>query len=148
MRACTMGPERPPPRGRGTWLLLLTVLAGASILSSWAVRSMAAAPAVSYAQFRRMLAAGEVSEVWVSREAVKGVRKSGSRFETVRIEDPGLFAEMQARGAKMTAATEGRRWMEAVVSALPLLLIAWLFFQRGPQSGAMLIGATAGRQNS
>ncbi|HTO98601.1 MAG TPA: ATP-dependent zinc metalloprotease FtsH [Myxococcales bacterium] len=131
-------------RAPRNWLLLVAVLVGAWLFSSWAVRSMLATPGLSYSEFRQMVAAGQVSEASVSPTTVQGVKKDGTRFETVRVEDPGLLAELQARGVKVSGRTEGGGWSE-IFWVLPLLLFGWLFLQRDPGRGLTAVGKNRAR---
>ncbi len=133
------------PRARRNWLVLLAVLVGSWLVSSWAVRSMLKTPDLAYSDFKRMLAAGEVVEVSVSPTTVQGVKKGGVRFETVRVEDPGLFGELEARGVKVAGRTESSGWTELVVSLLPILFLGWLFLQRDPGRGLMAVGKNRAR---
>jgi cell division protease FtsH len=132
-------------RGRRNWLLLVAVLVGSWLFSSWLVKSMLATPGLAYSEFRQMVAAGQVSEVSVSPTTVQGLKKDGTRFETVRVEDPGLLAELQARGVKVAGRTEGGGWTELLAWLLPILLIGLLFFQRDPGRGLMAVGKNRAR---
>ena len=132
-------------RGRRSWVVLLAILVGSWLFSSWAVRSMLKTPTLAYSDFKQMLAAGEVSEVSVSPTSVQGLKKDGTRFETVRVEEPGLIAELQARGVKVTGRTESAGWTELAVSLLPVLLLGWLFLQRDPGRGLLAVGKNRAR---
>jgi cell division protease FtsH len=132
-------------KGGRNWLLLAAVLIGSWLFSSWTVKSMLATPALAYSEFRQMVAAGQVSEVTVSPTTVKGLKKDGTRFETVRVEDPGLLAELQAKDVKVAGRTEGGGFAELLVWMVPLLLIGWLFLQRDPGRGLMAVGRNRAR---
>jgi cell division protease FtsH len=132
-------------KGRRNWLLLAAVLIGSWLFSSWTVKSMLATPGLAYSEFRQMVAAGQVSEVTVSPTTVKGLKKDGTHFETVRVEDPGLLAELQAKDVKVAGRTEGGGLAELLVWMVPLLLIGWLFLQRDPGRGLMAVGRNRAR---
>ncbi len=127
------------------WILLVAVIVGGWLLSSLALRRMMSTPDVAYSEFRQKVAAGDVEEVTVSATSVDAKTKDGKRFQVVRVEDPGLFAELQARGVRVTGRVESSGWFELIVPLLPLLFLAWIFLQRDPRRGMAALGRNRAR---
>src|SRR5688500_5659585 len=101
---------------------------------------------ISYSEFKTAVRAGQVAEVTVGEQAVRGAFKAdvnGSRnFNTARIEDPKLLEELDAAGGKYTG-EQVSRWLPEVIGwVIPLLLLfaLWSFFVRrmsGAEGGVM-----------
>jgi cell division protease FtsH len=70
----------------------------------------------------------------------------GKSFDTVRVEDPGLLAELQRQGVRVTGVTDNSFWRDAMSWLLPvgLLLIFGGFISRrlaqNGQNGFMTVG--------
>jgi len=70
----------------------------------------------------------------------------GKAFDTVRVEDPGLLAELQRQGVRVTGVTDSSFWRDAMSWMLPigLLLIFGGFISRrlaqNGQNGFMTVG--------
>ena len=101
---------------------------------------------VSYSEFKTAVRGGQVAEVVVGEQAIRGTFKAdvnGSRtFNAARIEDPKLLEELDAAGVKYTGELMNR-WLPEVISwVIPLLLLfaLWSFFFRrmgGAEGGIM-----------
>jgi cell division protease FtsH len=127
-------PRRPaPPPARRPWLgALLYALLAVGLVWLW---QQSLAPlgdrAISYREFKQHLAAGEIEEVRVGPDEIRGELRAPApaaaapepekppeprRFRTVRVEDPKLTAELEAAGIDY----RGER-----PSLLPQILLAW-----------------------
>jgi cell division protease FtsH len=142
------GTPRPfPPRaGASLWygLALLIVLG--------LVQMYYMTPAgrqIAYSEFKTMVQSGQVSEVVIGDQVIRGVLKQGSasdeksrQFSTTRVDDPKLAEELQAKGVKFSGEAVNR-WLPDVLGwILPLIFIVvlWGFFFRrmgGPEGGVM-----------
>jgi cell division protease FtsH len=104
-----------------------------------------------YSEFRTLVAAGKVAEVTVSNQTLTGKLKpeEGSKeeklFTTVRVEDPDLVKELNARGVKFTGVIESTFLRDLLSWVLPALIFVgiWFFIFRRlgqGQSGFMTVG--------
>src|SRR3954464_666476 len=144
------GTPRPfPPRaGASLWygLALLIVLG--------LVQMYYMAPAgrqIAYSEFKTMVQNGQVAEVLIGDQLIRGTLKQGApsaaddksrQFSTTRVDDPKLAEELQAKGVKFSGEAINR-WLPDVLGwILPLIFIVvlWGFFFRrmsGPEGGVM-----------
>ena len=134
------------PSGKQRIWLLVAVI-GAWLAASALLERSYSRQAIAYSEFRAALARDQIGEVTLSASRVEGRKRSGESFEVIRVDDPGLFAELQARGVKVTGREEGGAWMSLVVSLLPLVAIAFLLWPRGGagRAGLMTIGKNQAR---
>jgi cell division protease FtsH len=102
--------------------------------------------AISYSEFKAAIRGGQVAEVTVGEQVIRGIYTrdvNGSRnFNAARIEDPKLIEELDAAGVKYTG-EQVSRWLPEVIGwVIPLLLLfaLWSFFVRrmsGAEGGVM-----------
>jgi cell division protease FtsH len=144
----------PPTRStsnespRRTWLVYLLLGLFAAMLFS---RSGPTGNRISYSDFKNKLNAGQISEVEIGRERIRAtptdenMKKKGERWVTMRVEDPELVKELQAKKIAFNGMQEGD-WFSSLFMAwlLPMLLLAgfWLlvFRRMKPGAGMMSIG--------
>jgi cell division protease FtsH len=104
-----------------------------------------------YSEFRTLVAAGKVAEVTVSNQTLTGKLKpeEGSKeeklFTTIRVEDPDLVKELNARGVKFTGVIESTFLRDLLSWVLPALIFVgiWFFIFRRlgqGQGGFMTVG--------
>ncbi len=134
---------RPGRPGGAVWYVLgfLMLLALAQV---WFLPP--AGRQISYSEFKAAVRAGQVAEVTVGEQAVRGVLKAdvnGTRnFNTARIDDPKLIEELDAAGVKYTG-EQVSRWLPEIIGwVIPILLLfaLWSFFVRrmsGAEGGVM-----------
>ena len=137
------GPRAAP--GGAVWyvlgFLVLLALAQAFFLQ------MQTGDMISYSEFKTLVREAKVEEVRLSEERVRGTLKApagarGKPFSAVRVADPKLPEELEARGVKY-AGEFTNRWVTEVIGwIIPLLLIVglWAFFLRrmgGAEGGVM-----------
>jgi cell division protease FtsH len=106
---------------------------------------------ISYSDFKQKLAAGQVSEVEIGKERIRATptdenaKKKGDRWITMRVEDPDLVKELEAKKVPFGGMQEGD-WLSSLfmVWLLPMLLLAgfWMlvFRRMKPGAGMMSIG--------
>src|ERR687891_228057 len=134
---------RPGRPGGAVWYVLgfLLLMALAQV---WFLPP--AGRSISDSEFKTAVRSGQVAEVTVGEQAVRGTFRqevNGSRnFTTARIEDPKLLEELDAAGVKYTG-EQVSRWLPEVIGwVIPILLLfaLWSFFVRrmsGAEGGVM-----------
>ncbi|MBI3078319.1 MAG: ATP-dependent metallopeptidase FtsH/Yme1/Tma family protein, partial [Deltaproteobacteria bacterium] len=127
------------------------IIAGA-ILLLFQTMAMQQPEDLSYAQFKRYLQQGQVKQVVVGQERIKGTLKlqdpkTGKEryFTTIRVQDPDLVKELQDRGVEYSGEMES--WVKGLVLAwllpMAILFLIWQFMLRrmgGPGEGLMSLG--------
>jgi cell division protease FtsH len=106
---------------------------------------------LAYSEFKTMVQNGQIAEVVIGDQIIRGTLKSGApgatddksrQFTTTRVDDPKLAEELQAKGVKFSGEAVNR-WLPDVLGwVLPLIFIVvlWGFFFRrmgGPEGGVM-----------
>jgi cell division protease FtsH len=101
---------------------------------------------VPYSEFKTLVKNGQVAEVFVSEQVIRGTLKEGDpkqrNFIVTRVEDPKLTEELEARGVKYTGEV-ANRWLPDLLSwIVPLVFFIgiWGFFFRrmsGAEGGVM-----------
>jgi cell division protease FtsH len=133
------------PTGGAVWyvlgFLLLLALAQAFFFQ------LQSGETISYSDFKARVREGKVQEVTISQDRIRGVLKAeeagrSRSFTTVRVEDPKLPEELDARAVKYTGEVASRWIAEVLGWVIPLLLIVglWTFFLRrmgGAEGGVM-----------
>ena len=97
-------------------------------------------PSVTYSEFLRQAAKGEVSEVVIQGNTLTGKTTDGKSFQIYVPNDPGLGDKLSAEKVEVRAEpVEDSPWyMTLLVSWFPMLLLigVWIFFMRQMQGGA------------
>src|SRR5437764_4893398 len=109
---------------------------------------------IAYSEFKTMVQQGQLAEVTIGDQTIRGTLKPGAaatpgsnddksrQFITTKVEDPKLAEELQAHGVKFSGEVVNR-WLPDVLGwILPLIFIVvlWGFFFRrmgGPEGGVM-----------
>src|SRR6195256_5431305 len=136
----SLAPGRP---GGAVWyilgLLFLLALAQAGVMAP-------AGRQISYSEFKQAVRSGQVAEVFVGDQTIRGTFKrdtnGGRNFTTTRIEDPKLIEDLEAASVKYTGETVSRWLPEVLGWIVPLVLLfaVWSFFFRrmsGAEGGVM-----------
>jgi cell division protease FtsH len=107
---------------------------------------------VSYSEFRNLLKNGEVAEVFIGDQILRGTLtvdapaasggKPSKQFTVTRVEDPKLVEELDAHGVKYTGEVMNRWLPDLLGWIIPLLFLVgiWGFFFRrmsGAEGGVM-----------
>jgi cell division protease FtsH len=106
---------------------------------------------VPYSEFKTMVQSGQVTEVLIGDQTIRGTLKQGAgvsgddkgrQFTTTRVEDPKLAEELQAKGIKFSGEAVNRWLPDLLGWVLPVLFIValWGFFFRrmgGAEGGVM-----------
>jgi cell division protease FtsH len=136
----SLGSSRP---GGAVWyilgLLFLLALAQAWFMAPTGRQ-------ISYSEFKQAVRAGQVAEVFVGDQTIRGTYKretnGGRNFNTTRIEDPKLVEDLDTASVKYTGEMVSRWLPEILGWIVPLLLLfgVWSFFFRrmsGAEGGVM-----------
>jgi len=151
-RLTPRGGDRRPPR-QGAARPLSTLWYGLAFLVVLALAQFFLMPRgrpVSYSEFKSLVRSGQVAEVVISDQTVRGLLKTppandpqqSKEFSTTRVEDPKLVEELDAKGVRYTGEVVSR-WLPEVLSwVIPLLFLVglWGFFFRrmgGAEGGIM-----------
>jgi cell division protease FtsH len=105
---------------------------------------------ISYSEFRQLVTSGEIEEVLLYKEMIRGRFKEGSPhiekgerdFETVRIEDPELVKDLQKAQIKYSGKIEDTRLKDllfAWILPFAVLFLIWSFVFRRLNPGAGIL---------
>src|SRR5262252_4926653 len=106
---------------------------------------------VPYSEFKSMVQSGQVAEVLIGDQTIRGTLKPGAgvsgddksrQFTTIRVEDPKLVEELQAKGVKFSGEAVNRWLPDLLGWVIPLVFLVgiWGFFFRrmsGAEGGVM-----------
>ncbi len=96
-------------------------------------------PEVIFSDFVNALDKGEVAQVTIQGQSIRGRYTSGERFRTFAPQDPDLVKLLREKGVKIEARPEeGEPWYVILfVQWFPMLLLigVWIFFMRQMQIG-------------
>ena len=135
----------------------------------WLLQLFLLAPheaAISYSQFKQLVAEKKVYDLTISDQMIHGKleggvplpapgtageesqktvpSEKGHPFKTIRVEDPDLVKELQAKEIDFSGAVENTFWTTLLGWLIPMALFLglWFFLIRsiGPQQGLMTIG--------
>jgi cell division protease FtsH len=102
-------------------------------------RQQAKPPEISFSEFISATNKGEVSEVTLQGQNVRGKLHTGEPFKTYAPDDPGLIKTLHDKGVRITAEPEEGEsfYYVFLLQWLPILLLigVWIFFMRQMQVG-------------
>jgi cell division protease FtsH len=135
------GQRQMPPRGASSlWYgLAFLVILGLAQLYYLAP----AGRVLPYSEFKNLLKQGQVSEVTIGDQLIRGtVKQEPKEFSTTRVEDPKLTEELESKGVKYKGELTNRWLPELLGWIIPLLFFIgiWGFFFRrigGAEGGVM-----------
>jgi cell division protease FtsH len=140
-------PPKRFPFGRPVSPLWLgALLFGILIAANVASHLLQPGKTLTYSEFRSLLAQGEIVDVKLSAESIRGHYRDGQKqtqeFSALRIEDPKLVEELTAQKVKYEGEVR-TQWLAEITGWLflpALILVVWtLFFRRmgGAEGGIM-----------
>ena len=110
-----------------------------SIFNSGNNRAPSFGGQTSYSEFLELVKRGEISEVYIDGQKLRGSKSSGDPFVTYSPNDPGLVGDLIDNGVEIRAIPpkEPSFLGQLFVSLLPILLLigVWIFFMRRMQGG-------------
>ncbi len=140
--------DRRPPAPKPT--ALWWVLGGLTLLAIGQAFFLApAGRPISYSEFKALVRGGQVAEVAVGDDVIRGTLKKpeegSSGFSTTRIEDPKLVEELDQAAVKYSGELVSRWLPEVLGWVIPLVLLValWSFFMKrmgGAEGGVMSFG--------
>jgi len=120
------------------WVVIAVVLM--SVFNNFGTRSNRADSSLSYSQFLDASKAGQVQQVIIDKNSIRGKMQTGEKFKTYAPNDPHLVDDLIADGVDIKAQPpeEPSMLMQIFVSFGPILLLiaVWVFFMRQMQGGA------------
>jgi cell division protease FtsH len=94
---------------------------------------------ISFSEFLDQVTEGQVQEVIIQGDDIRGVYRSGTSFRTFAPKDPELIPTLRKQGVRIQAEPpEKTSWyVNLFISWFPMLLLlgVWIFFMRQMQSG-------------
>jgi cell division protease FtsH len=102
-----------------------------------------AAQSIPYSEFKDRLKAGEITEIVIGEQIIRGTQKQEpQQFTTTRVEDPKLTEELEARGIKYRGELVNRWLPDLLGWIIPVVFFVaiWGFFFRrmsGAEGGVM-----------
>ncbi|MGJ0483251.1 MAG: ATP-dependent zinc metalloprotease FtsH [Methylomicrobium sp.] len=119
------------------WVVIAVVLM--SIFNNFGPQMEGADSTLSYSQFIEAVKSGQVTQVTIDEQVVKGKLQSGQIFRTYAPNDPHMVDDLLANGVdiKATPPEQPSMLMQLLVSFGPMLLLiaVWVFFMRQMQGG-------------
>ncbi len=96
-------------------------------------------PEIIFSDFFSAVERGEVLEVTIQGQTIRGKFRNEGRFKTFAPDDPDLMRTLRGKGVKVAARPEeGEPWYIAIlIQWFPMLLLigVWVFFMRQMQMG-------------
>jgi cell division protease FtsH len=119
------------------WVVIAVVLM--SIFNNFGPQMDGADSTLSYSQFIEAVKSGQISQVMIDDQVVKGKLQSGQLFRTYAPNDPHMVDDLLANGVDIKASPpeQPSLLMQLLVSFGPMLLLiaVWVFFMRQMQGG-------------
>jgi len=119
------------------WVVIAVVLM--SIFNNFGPQSDRADSSMPYSQFIESVKAGQVQQVMIDDNVIKGKMQGGEKFKTYAPQDPHLVDDLLANGVEIKAIPpeQPSMLMQLLVSFGPMLLLiaVWVFFMRQMQGG-------------
>ena len=104
---------------------------------------------ISYGDFKRKLAEGEIKYVNISPQLIRGMLQNGSSFSAIRVEDPELVAKLDAKSIDYAGKYENRLIAALLSWVVPLVFFffiwQWAFKRMGPGGAMMSFGKSKAR---
>jgi cell division protease FtsH len=123
-------------RNVALWLVLGLMFL---LLFNLSNRQQAKPPEVSFSDFMAAVERGEVVEVTIQGQNIRGKYQNNERFKTFAPDDPELVKTLRAKTVKISAKPEDEEpwYLVVLVQWAPMLLLigVWIFFMRQMQIG-------------
>jgi cell division protease FtsH len=120
------------------WVVIAVVLM--SIFNNFGPQMSGTDSALSYSQFIDAVKSGQVQQVVVDENVIKGKMHSGQHFKTYAPNDVHMVDDLLANGVDIKAVPpeQPSLLMQLLISFGPMLLLiaVWVFFMRQMQGGA------------
>jgi cell division protease FtsH len=94
---------------------------------------------ISFSEFLDQVAEGQVQEVTIQGDDIRGLYRNGTSFRTFSPKDPELIPTLRQHSVRIQAEPPERTswYVNLFISWFPMLLLlgVWIFFMRQMQSG-------------
>jgi|SRR5579859_330438 len=125
--------EKPrlTPRMKYSGIIMLGVIVVIFLVGQLVVQPLLAKSVeINYSDFKAAVRAGSIASVMVSDTQITGLRKDGTSFYTVRVEDTTLLADLEAHNVVVQGQlTDNGGLLATLISwVLPIALIAGLWY--------------------
>ncbi|WP_347988591.1 ATP-dependent zinc metalloprotease FtsH [Methylomonas sp. AM2-LC] len=121
------------------WVVIAVVLM--AVFNNFGSKSIRTDSTLSYSQLIDAVKAGQVQQVQIADNTIKGRMQTGDKFKTYMPNDPHLIDDLLANGVEITVQPpeEPSMIMQIFVSFGPILLLiaVWVFFMRQMQGGGV-----------
>ncbi|MGY6278035.1 ATP-dependent zinc metalloprotease FtsH [Methylomonas sp. MgM2] len=121
------------------WVVIAVILM--AIFNNFGARSLRSDATLSYSQLIDAVKAGQVQQVAIADNTVRGKMQSGEKFKTYMPNDPHLIDDLLANNVEIVVQPpeEPSMLMQIFVSFGPILLLiaVWVFFMRQMQGGGV-----------
>ncbi|MDT4328745.1 ATP-dependent zinc metalloprotease FtsH [Methylomonas sp. MED-D] len=121
------------------WVVIAVVLM--AVFNNFGARSARSDSNLSYSQLIDAVKAGQVQQVVIADNTVKGRMQTGDKFKTYMPNDPHLIDDLLGNGVEINVQPpeEPSMLMQVFVSFGPILLLiaVWVFFMRQMQGGGV-----------
>lgn len=121
------------------WVVIAVVLM--AVFNNFGSKSIRSDSTLSYSQLIDAVKAGQVQQVAISDNTIKGKMQAGDKFKTYMPNDPHLIDDLLANGVEISVQPpeEPSMLMQIFVSFGPILLLigVWVFFMRQMQGGGV-----------
>ena len=133
------------------WLVIAMVLV--SVFNNFTNPDGASGDEIDYSTFLTHVQQGDIAQVEIDDEAIRGRTHNGEVFTTYAPNDPKLVDDLFANGVKIKAKKEEETslMVHLLISSFPILLLVgvWIFFmkqmQGGGRGGAFSFGKSKAR---
>jgi cell division protease FtsH len=135
------------------WAVVAMILM--SVFNHFGGQSRGASGKLDYSDFIEQVHQGQVSQVMIEGQTIRGVYSNGGAFTTYNPGDPGLMGDLLDNRVKITAKPPEQQsvLMQIFISWFPMLLLiaVWIFFMRsmsggmGGKGGPMSFGKSKAR---
>jgi cell division protease FtsH len=103
---------------------------------------------IPYSEFKASVLAGQVASVVVSSSSIRGALKNSARdgsdpivFETIRVEDPELFAQLYDQEVEVHGENDSVSWFQVLSWVLPFFFLVplWYFLLRSSRKSSEMM---------
>ncbi|MDD4914963.1 MAG: ATP-dependent zinc metalloprotease FtsH [Methylococcales bacterium] len=121
------------------WVVIAVVLM--AVFNNFGSKAVRSDSTLSYSQLIDAVKSGQVQQVVIAENTIKGKMQSGEKFKTYMPNDPHLIDDLLANGVEIVVKPpeEPSMLMQIFVSFGPILLLiaVWVFFMRQMQGGGV-----------
>ncbi|MBO1927423.1 ATP-dependent zinc metalloprotease FtsH [Thiomicrorhabdus sp. 6S2-11] len=135
------------------WVVVATILM--TVFNHFSTQGQNASSRLDYSDFIDQVHQGQVSQVIIEGQTIRGIYGSGQSFTTYNPGDPGLMGDLLDNRVKISAKPPEKQsvLMQIFISWFPMLLLiaVWIFFMRsmgggvGGKGGPMSFGKSKAR---